>query len=73
MGGALLSVLAVGCPVCNKLVVLLLGVSGALSWFAPAQPLLAVLSVILLAFGLRRRLRGEVSCNVTPTSTALVE
>lgn len=60
--GGLLSLLAVGCPVCNKLVLLALGASGAMNWFAPAQPALAVLSVVLLGWALRRRLAGERSC-----------
>lgn len=30
-----LSLFAVGCPVCNKLVLLALGYSGAMTWFAP--------------------------------------
>lgn len=33
-GGGLAGVLAIGCPVCNKLVVLALGASGALTYFA---------------------------------------
>jgi hypothetical protein len=37
LSGGLLSVLAVGCPTCNKLVVLLLGTTGALTFFAPLQ------------------------------------
>ena len=37
-GGGLLSFFAVGCPICNKLVVALIGVSGALSFIAPIQP-----------------------------------
>jgi hypothetical protein len=49
IGGSVLSALAVGCPVCNKIVVSLLGVSGALGVWAPAQPLIAVLSIVLLA------------------------
>jgi len=39
-GGGLLSFLAIGCPICNKLVVLALGLGGVLRWFAPIQPLL---------------------------------
>jgi hypothetical protein len=62
--GGLLGFLAVGCPVCNKLVVVALGTSGALSWFAPLQPLLAVVSVVVLALALRTRLRGQVVCAV---------
>ena len=62
--GGLLSFFAVGCPTCNKLVVLAIGTTGALDWFAPAQPLLAVASVALLAWALRSRLRSEVACRV---------
>ncbi len=62
--GGLLSVFAVGCPVCNKLVLLSLGASGAMNVFAPLQPVLGVVSVGLLAWGLRVRLRGELSCPV---------
>jgi hypothetical protein len=48
----------VGCPVCNKLVVVLLGSSGALTYFAPVQPLLGLLAVTLSATALAVRLRG---------------
>ena len=49
IAGGLLGFFAIGCPVCNKLVVIALGTSGALDWFAPTQPFLAVLSMVLLA------------------------
>ena len=62
--GGVLSFLAVGCPVCNKLVVLAVGVSGALSYWAPLQPLLAVASAGLLAFAVHQRLRGLKRCPV---------
>lgn len=62
--GGLLSFFAVGCPTCNKLVVVALGSSGALDWFAPAQPVLAVASIVLLAWALRARLRGEIACRI---------
>lgn len=54
--GGLLSFFAVGCPVCNKLIVALLGTSGALAWFAPLQPLLGLAAVVMLGVTLRRRL-----------------
>src|SRR5690625_69056 len=38
--GGLGAFLAVGCPTCNKLVLLLLGSGGALTYFAPLQPIL---------------------------------
>lgn len=56
--GGLLSLLAVGCPICNKLVVLLLGVSGALTVFGPAQLYLGALSVALLAWTFHLRVRA---------------
>ena len=64
--GAFLSFFAVGCPICNKLVVIALGTSGALSWFAPIQPYLGLIALALLAWALRVRLAGEVSCPVEP-------
>jgi hypothetical protein len=66
LGASLLSVFAVGCPICNKLVVLALGVNGALTWFAPAQPLLAVASLGLLGYALRARLQTPRQCVVEP-------
>lgn len=56
------SLFAVGCPVCNKLVLVALGSGGAMTWFAPAQPLLAVASVAGLAWALRARWRGRLAC-----------
>ncbi|MFI0575254.1 hypothetical protein [Streptomyces tendae] len=66
--GGVLSFFAVGCPVCNKLVLVLLGASGALSYWAPLQPLLAVLSAGLLAEAALRRLSAETECPVTPSA-----
>lgn len=62
--GGVLSVFALGCPICNKLVLLALGASGALSWFEPLQPVLALVSVGLLGEAVRRRLAGSVRCPV---------
>lgn len=62
--GGLLTFFAVGCPVCNKLVLVLLGASGAMSYWAPLQPLLAVLSVGLLAEAALRRLSSRAECPV---------
>jgi hypothetical protein len=66
--GGLLAFFAVGCPVCNKLVLLALGTSGAMSWFAPVQPFLAVASVVVMAWALHTRLIGMVGCAVSPAS-----
>ncbi|MDX3418956.1 hypothetical protein PV661_32605 [Streptomyces sp. MD20-1-1] len=66
--GGVLSFFAVGCPVCNKLVLLLLGASGALSYWAPLQPLLAVVSAGLLAEAALRRLSSQTACPVTASA-----
>lgn len=67
--GGFLTFFAVGCPVCNKLVLLALGTSGAMTWFEPVQPLLQVVAVALLAWALRVRLRGQASCAVPQPRT----
>ncbi|WP_291084493.1 hypothetical protein [Dietzia sp. UBA5065] len=60
---------AVACPVCNKIVLLLLGTSGALGFWAPLQPWLAALSLVMLAgavvYRWRARPCGDGSCAVT--------
>lgn len=71
--GGLLSFFAVGCPVCNKLVLVALGSTGAVRWFEPLQPVLALVSVILLAVALRARLRTSSSCPTTPQQPVTVE
>ena len=55
---------AIGCPVCNKIALLALGYTGALTYFGPLQPWLAALSLILLAVGLVFRLSGSIACPV---------
>jgi hypothetical protein len=56
--GGLLSFLAVGCPVCNKIIVLAVGASGAMSYFAPIQPLIAIVSMVLLGYAIWLRYRS---------------
>lgn len=62
--GGFLTFFAVGCPVCNKLVLLALGTSGAMTWFEPVQPVLSLAAIGVLVWALRVRLRGDVSCDV---------
>ena len=64
LAGGLLAWFAIGCPTCNTLVLMALGTSGALSWFAPLQPLLAVAGLALLALALRARLRTAATCRI---------
>lgn len=62
--------LAVGCPVCNKIVLLALGSAGAMTWFAPIQPWLGVASIALLAWALWRQLRTPVACPIPTQRSA---
>ena len=64
--GGLAAFLAIGCPVCNKVVLVLLGTSGALSIWAPLQPLVGLASVALLAASLAWRLRMRARGNACP-------
>ena len=56
-GGALLSFFSIGCPVCNKVVVLLLGLGGAMTIFNPLRPFLGLASIVLLGVTLFLRVR----------------
>jgi hypothetical protein len=61
--GGILAFVAIGCPICNKIVLVLLGTTGALTVFAPLQPLIGAASLVLLvgtvAWRLRLRARGN--------------
>jgi hypothetical protein len=57
IGSGILGWFAVGCPLCNKLVVGLIGASGATSVFEPLQPALGVMAVGLAAAALYARVR----------------
>jgi hypothetical protein len=65
-GAVTTTIFAVACPVCNKIVVGLLGLSGALGVWAPIQPALAVLSLAVLGAAVvirwRRRACSTVAC-----------
>lgn len=62
----LLTFFAVGCPVCNKLVLLAVGANGAVTWFEPFQPVLQAAALALLGWALVRRLRNRTSCPLPP-------
>lgn len=66
--GGLLTYFAVGCPICNKLVVLVLGVSGALAFFAPLQLFIGIASVLLLIWTLALR-AGSLGATGCPLPT----
>jgi hypothetical protein len=58
IGSGIVGWFAVGCPVCNKIVVALLGASGATSSFALAQAALGAAAVALAAAALAIRVRA---------------
>ncbi len=62
LAAGVLTYLAVGCPVCNKLALVALGASGAVTWFAPFQPLLQVVALALLTWAVVLRLRTRGRC-----------
>ena len=64
----LLTFFAVGCPLRNKLVLLALGATGAVTWFAPVQPFLQAAALGVVTWALIRRLRSQSSCPL-PAST----
>ena len=68
--GTAISFFAVGCPVCNKLVLLALGASGAMQYFEPIQPLLAAGSVALLMWALHQRATSEDRCRAPQVPAA---
>ena len=70
-GGSVLTILAMGCPVCNKPILLLLGSAGALEIWAPLQPVVGALAVVLLGTALMIRLRGSAACPSSPDTAGL--
>jgi hypothetical protein len=58
--------LAIGCPVCNKIALVLLGASGAMSVYAPLQPLIGAASLALLIGTAVWRLRLRASGGACP-------
>lgn len=56
-GGALGGFFSFGCAICNKLAVLLLGLSGVAAYFSPLQPILGLLSILLLGYAVYAQAR----------------
>src|SRR5699024_400546 len=62
--GGFIAWFAVGCPVCNKLALLALVYSGAITYFAPIQPILGIAALVLTGIALVWRLKGQVVCSI---------
>ena len=70
--GGFAAFLAIGCPTCNKIALLLLGASGATTVFGPIQPVIGAVSLALLSATLvwRLRLRARGGACRMPESRA---
>ncbi len=72
MLATLLSFFSVGCPICNKIIVFLLGMGGAMTFFNPLRPFLGVASLVLLGVTLFLRVRVlTVGCPLPGTGIVL--
>lgn len=68
-GSGMLGWFAIGCPICNKIVLAVAGVSGALTYFAPVQPILGISALVLAVVALAVRARLVVGgCPVRPAA-----
>ena len=56
-GGGILGLLAFACPICDKLLVLLLGTTFLMAYFDPIRPVLGVVSIVLLLYAINKKLR----------------
>ena len=68
LSAAGLALFAVACPVCNKIILIALGTSGALGFWEPLQPYLAVISLVALTasvlYAARKRPCADGACSV---------
>jgi len=70
VAGGFFADIAVGCPVCNKVVVAAIGSSGALTFFGPLQLFIGIGSIGLLAIALI--LRARAIAGVCPAPSPVV-
>jgi hypothetical protein len=72
VGSGVIGWFAISCPLCNKIVLLLLGTTGATTVFEPIQPVLGALAIVLASTALWIRIRMLLSAScpipVPPTS-----
>jgi hypothetical protein len=55
--GGITGFLAFGCPVCNKILVLLLGTTALITYFEPWRPILGIISIFLLTSAIYFKVR----------------
>lgn len=66
--GGFAAFVAIGCPTCNKIALVLLGAGGATSIFGPIQPVIGAVSLALLAGTLVWRLRLRARGGACPVA-----
>ncbi|MBI2558525.1 hypothetical protein HYW20_04335 [Candidatus Woesearchaeota archaeon] len=62
--GGVFGFLTFGCPICNRILVFLLGITGVLTYFEPLRPSLGILSVGLLSFAIFKKSQRSSSMNI---------
>ena len=60
-GGAVGGLFSFGCAICNKLLVLLLGLSGVVAYFMPIQPIYSRFQAFQMPLRLKRNLPAQAS------------
>lgn len=70
VGGLLGGILAFGCPICNKILVALLGVSAVLTYIDPYRPLIGTLSVATMGAAVYFKAKALRSCTTCPVPNA---
>lgn len=60
--GSLTNILAVGCPICNKLLVALIGASAIMTYIEPARIWIGLLSTGLVGVALFLKIKNIKSC-----------
>ena len=62
-GGAVGGFFSFGCAICNKLLIWILGLSGVIAYFMPIQPILGVISMILLGYAVYMQIKNLPASN----------
>ncbi len=60
-GGGILGLLAFACPVCDKLLVLLLGTTFLMAYFDPLRPILGAISILVLLIAINGKLQAKAN------------
>lgn len=69
--GAVIGFLGIACPVCNKVLVFLVGSTLLLEYFEPVRPYVALGGVALLALAIRLKLGRKACADAQIPATAV--